>query len=474
MREAESARAYLVERKLDGEMADAFQLGYAPNRWDACVRWARKHKVRYEVMEAAGMVLRSDRPDSRTPLYDRFRDRIMFPIHDEQGRVVGFSGRTMSDGPRTAKYVNSPETELFHKSRILYAMDKARRPIVEGREALICEGQIDVIRCHQSGFTMAVASQGTAFTEDQARILRRYADSVCIAFDPDKAGQDASVKAASVFIEAGLAVRVVALPDGDDPDTLLLREGADAFRKLIDQASSVVGFQIDVLSGREDPDSEVGAMRIARDVLSVVRKSPNAVQRARMIQEAAESLRLPIAALEKELAFLERRGSFEGRSLETQATEHASNAPRMAEERMLCEHLFLAKGAAAVLETVRKYLPLDLLGDDASRTLVSVALEAGKDGDPQDLLRDRDPTGELQRLAAETAMAPQKISGREFSGEDVLQDIVLRLWRRRLRAERDALGDTDRERRAQLTYDLDALKRWDTGVAVIELMLEVD
>ena len=190
-----------------------------------------------------------------------------------------------------AKYVNTPETVLFRKGHILYALHKARRAIVESREAIVCEGQIDVIRCHLAGFPTAVAAQGTAFTADHARILKRYADSIVLVFDADHAGQDAALRAADTFLQMGLVVRIAALPAGEDPDSLIRRkEGAGAFKKLLQDAKSALDFQIDVLTGREKPDTEAGLMRLASAVVATIARTPNAVQQARLIQQAAARL----------------------------------------------------------------------------------------------------------------------------------------------------------------------------------------
>ena len=255
---AAGAREFLEKRKISSETIESFFIGYAPDRWDAVLKWAMRKKYSLEQVERSGIIMRkSGKEGGNKGFYDRFRNRIMFPVFDEQGRIIGFSARTLEEKAAGAKYINSPETPLFAKSRILYALDKARRHIVDEREALVCEGQIDVIRCHQAGFETAVAAQGTAFTEDHVRILRRYADSVCIVFDRDKAGQNAAVKTASLCISAGLAVRVAMLPQGEDPDSFILSRGSDAFRKILENAGSAVEFQVKTLGEEQDLSTEI-------------------------------------------------------------------------------------------------------------------------------------------------------------------------------------------------------------------------
>jgi len=305
---AQKARDYVAERKLDGEAAEAFQIGYAPAGWDNSLKWGEKHGFSADQLEQAGLVLRSSKPDRRGVFYDRFRDRLMFPIQDSQGRVIAFSARLLVSDPKQPKYVNSPETPVFSKGRVLYGLDKARRHIVNtaGREALICEGQIDVVRCHICGFPTAVAAQGTAFTDDHVQLLKNYADSVILVFDADPAGQAAALKTAHLFMKAGLVARVAVLPSGEDPDSFLRANGADAFRECLARAVSAVSFQIGTL-GAAEPDLRgiAATARIAKAALETIACSPHAVQRERMLQEAAALLGIPQHALEADLAVVE-------------------------------------------------------------------------------------------------------------------------------------------------------------------------
>ncbi|HEY8240720.1 MAG TPA: DNA primase, partial [Kiritimatiellia bacterium] len=178
----EPARKYLAERDIGPDVIEQFLIGFAPNRYNTLATWAEKKGYQPAQLELAGVLTRREESDEP---YDRFRNRVMVPIRDDQGRVIAFSGRIMEADAKAAKYVNSPETPLFRKGRVLYALDKAKRPILESRTAILCEGQIDVIRCHAGGITTAVAAQGTALTEDHARLLKRYADAVVLVMDAD-------------------------------------------------------------------------------------------------------------------------------------------------------------------------------------------------------------------------------------------------------------------------------------------------
>jgi DNA primase len=490
MKSAECARRYLQERGLPADVVEEFAIGFAPmpRGWDAVIQWGRKHKFDLPILEKAGLILRSERSGSEGRYYDRFRQRLMFPIRDAQNRVIGFSGRLLEADPRAAKYVNSPETPIFRKSRVLYALEKARRHIVaaDPREAIVCEGQIDVIRCHQAGFVRAVASQGTAFTEEHARILGRYADGVVIVFDSDRAGQDAAVKTAALFMEAGLAVRVATLPAGEDPDTFISEHGAEPFQHLLDTAVSAVGYQADVLASRRNIHSQIGAMNSARDVLETIRRSPNAVQRAALVQEAAAKLNLPASALQDELRKLMRRTRRPGPAAtpeEATATERPSHPP---EEVCLCEHMVHAIDHPEIADLVNGFLPLEFINDPACRRIVTASLEARRLGrDVAEMLHadaDGEQADELKRLAAAVLMAPSRVPGNEFKRADAVKGLILRLWVGHMKGRRD---DLEQRRSApehaddtalaaesfQLRKDIAALESWETGADVILLNL---
>ena len=232
-KEASRARAYLKSRDLSDEIIDRFQIGYAPQSVDAMLKWAAKHHFTMEELAAAS-VMRPPRQPGRSP-YSPFAGRLMFSIRDRSGRVIAFSGRTLETDKakmRGGKYVNSYDSPIFKKSNVLYALDQAAirisgaKPI---REAIVCEGQIDVIRCHAHGFDRAVASQGTSFTKEHVQILQKVADAAILVFDGDAAGRKAAIRTGSEMLEAGLMVRVAGYMayftelDKDAQDSIIYR-----------------------------------------------------------------------------------------------------------------------------------------------------------------------------------------------------------------------------------------------------------
>src|SRR6185503_16387388 len=179
--------------------------------------------------------------------YDRFRGRLMFPICDEQGRVVAFSGRILTGDEKAAKYVNSPETPIFTKSKVFFGLDKSKRALLEAGYAIICEGQLDLIACFMAGVQNIIAPQGTAFTAEHARILKRYVEEVVLCFDSDEAGQNATVRALDSLLASGLAVRVATVPAPHDPDSFIKALGSEAFKELIQRAAGFFDYYLNRL-----------------------------------------------------------------------------------------------------------------------------------------------------------------------------------------------------------------------------------
>jgi len=230
-RDADHAREYLKKRGLSKETAVSWGIGYAPAGWETLRNWAmEKGFTREELLQGGLLTVREG--DERGG-YDRFRDRLMFPIRNDYGEVIAFSGRILNDTQKEAKYVNSPETPVFSKGRVLFGLDRSKRPMIEAGEAVVMEGQIDLISAFEQGVTNVVAPQGTAFTAEQARLLRRFVERVILCFDSDTAGQNAVEKSLPALLSAGIAVKVASLPKGEDPDSLIRSRGVEAFRSLL-------------------------------------------------------------------------------------------------------------------------------------------------------------------------------------------------------------------------------------------------
>lgn len=286
----ESARAvgYLKQRGLSGEIAAEYRIGFAPPGWDNILQNLGKTPKDVDRLRDAGLI---SEPDGKR--YDRLRDRIIFPIRDNRGRVVGFGGRILGDG--TPKYLNSPETAVFHKGRELYGLYEARQALKDLNRLLVVEGYMDVVALAQHGIRNAVATLGTATTADHLDRLYRVVPEVAFCFDGDRAGRDAAWKALNTalpFMRDGRQARFLFLPDGEDPDSLVRKEGADAFNLRLAQAAPLSQFLIDKLAEQVDMKSLDGRARLAELAKPMIARLPSGTFRVMLEQHLAEVIGL--------------------------------------------------------------------------------------------------------------------------------------------------------------------------------------
>ena len=242
---AHHARDYMKSRSFGGAMASSWAIGWMPDTPKRFLDWARIKKFTGRELVDSGLVKLQDEENSRSGLFVRFQDRLMFPIRNEMGDVIAFSGRQLRENKNSGKYINSPETAIFKKSRVFFGLDRAKKPILKEKAALLCEGQIDAICCHELGIAHAIATCGTACTQEHARLLKRYTSQVLICYDADSAGLAATEKAFRELVPEGLGVRVVEMPAGDDPDSFLKTHGEEAFRKLLEGAKEFFDFKLE-------------------------------------------------------------------------------------------------------------------------------------------------------------------------------------------------------------------------------------
>lgn len=287
--EAARARDYLAGRGLAEETLRAFRVGYAPSDWEKLLTVARRAGFSDDELLATGLAQRSRRrPGS---LYDRFRERIMFPLADARGRVVGFGARAMRDDQQP-KYLNTSDGEVFHKGRQLFGIDRARRAAARAGTIVLVEGYTDVLALHQAGVENAAGIMGTSFTDDQARELERTARTVVLALDADGAGQEAMVRAARVAAGRSLELRVAELPAGADPADLAQREGAEALRRRIGRSVPFVEFHVDRILARADTASAEGKDRALAEIRPVLGPLAPSVLRDELVRRVASRLDL--------------------------------------------------------------------------------------------------------------------------------------------------------------------------------------
>lgn len=290
-----AARRYLRQRGYAGETVRSFQLGFAPDGWEALAAHLAAKNFAGEDARLAGLVRpgKQGRGD-----YDLFRNRLLFPIQDLQGRIVAFGGRVLDDS--LPKYINSPETEVYHKGQVLYGLYQARDAMRHGGEALVVEGYFDVLALHRAGFAAAVATCGTALTAEHARLLKRYADKVLLIFDEDAAGRQATFRAMDALLPSGLAVSVVAMPAGADPDSLLKTAGEAGFRKCLAAARPVLEVFIEEQLASNDQSVE-GRARAAEQALERIRRLPGDLERSLYLQRLAALTGLDSALLQSKV-----------------------------------------------------------------------------------------------------------------------------------------------------------------------------
>lgn len=271
----------LQQRGISAETQERFGIGYAPPEWASLTNLLRSKKIPLNLAAEAGLVIMGDNGE----FYDRFRDRLMFPIWDRQGRVVAFGGRALGDAQ--PKYLNSPETPVFRKSRVIYALHLARDRLMSERTALLLEGYTDVVAAHQAGFTHAIATMGTALTSEQIAVLSRLVSRVVVVYDSDSAGIEAAKRAAETLQQHGIEVLVARLPNGEDPDSLIRRLGAPAFHECISKAEPPAAFLINELCRRYDVNTVEGKIEVLKSAIPILAGIPSGIERDRYITQLA-------------------------------------------------------------------------------------------------------------------------------------------------------------------------------------------
>jgi DNA primase len=298
----EPAREYLKGRGIDKRIAKDWQIGFAPESWDAFLNWALERGYQQRLLLESGLVTRREESGSESKGYDRFRNRIMFPIHNDVGEVIAFSGRILDKDAETAKYVNSPETPLFRKGRVLFGLHKTKRGLIEADCAIVCEGQLDLITLFEAGITNVVAPQGTAFTEQQARILKRFVSEVVLCFDADAAGQKAAERSLEALLQNNLVVRVAEIPAGEDPDSMIRKRGREEFEKRVTAARDFFDWWIEREAAAADLDSLGAKMQLAQKLAETVGRVQDPMMRGEVANRASARIGVPRADFERLLA----------------------------------------------------------------------------------------------------------------------------------------------------------------------------
>ena len=296
--------SYFKERGFNENSIKKFDLGYCLDTWDSFTNEALKKGYDIKYLASTGVTIVREKKQ-----FDRFKGRVMFPIHSMSGRILGFGGRTLSSDKKTAKYVNSPESDIYHKSKILYGIYQAKKEIAKQDNCYLVEGYTDVISFYQSGIENVVASSGTALTSDQIRLVHRLTKNITVLFDGDAAGIRASLRGIDLILEQGMNVKVVAFPDGDDPDSFAKKHSEASLREYLEESSQdFINFKVSLLmkDANNDPVKKAG---LIRDIVTSISKIPDSIQREVYVQECSRIMEISERVLFSELAQLISKNS---------------------------------------------------------------------------------------------------------------------------------------------------------------------
>ena len=443
--EGELARRYLQGRGIQPAAWEAFGMGYAPNRWDGLVAHASQSGVAPDILERAGLAVRRENSQG---WYDRFRHRVIFPIWDARGRVIAFGGRVLeeADGP---KYLNSPETELYVKGRLLYGMHLAVPQIREKDFCIVVEGYVDVVSPAQHEIRNVVASMGTSLTEQQVRLIRRHTRHVVMVYDGDYAGKSATLRGLDLFLEAEMRVKVAVLPGGTDPDSLIRSQGVEAFVRILKDSQELFDYKLGWLTSQFNPKELEGRVGICQEMLPTIKRVPNAIRRGEYIRRLAEILGIAEDLLWKEMGRVRLTGSTwkpEGLA----ELPARAKTPAMGGAEDVLAGLLLEEPRR--VEQVEGRLDLEELEDPQVRHLITWLLERFKEGRlpaSHTAFLNELPRAEgvdwQPRLAQWLAWA-DSIEEKERSLDEVLERIRSNRHRASLESLRDSIRQAEQAR----------------------------
>ena len=421
------AREYIARRGIAG-MVRPFGLGFAPDGWNHLTDAMRAKGYTQPELVEAGLA----RTGKSGGIYDYFRNRLMFPVIDVRGSVIGFSGRILGDGE--PKYLNSPDTPVYSKSRSLFALNLAKKS--KSGYILLAEGNIDVVSLHQAGFDSAVASLGTSLTADQARLMARYTNQVVIAYDSDSAGQKAAQRAISILQPLDIKVKVIQLPGAKDPDEFIQARGSQAFRELIERSGNQVEYRLDQLAAQFDLKADEGRVSFLKEAAKLIASLPGSVEREVYGLRAAEKAGVSQAAFEGEVARIRKRNAASARKQQAREDTAPLRAAQPQSRALRYENIRSAVAEEGVINLLyrfpEQFAAVPLSGGEFSSPALGSLYEA---------LRTRLQAGQAVSLA---------VLGEQFSQEELalLADILHR-DEIPAAAAREAMGDYIKKIRAE-------------------------
>ncbi len=456
---AQQARTYCRERQLSSDIAARFALGYAPDAWDSLGLEMQRQGFPEELLVRSGLVVgREHKPG----IYDRFRNRLMFPIYDRLGRPIAFGGRHLDKATalHVPKYLNSPETPIFHKGRVLYGFHLAKQAIRQQQHAIMVEGYTDVIACHRHDVMHVVGTLGTALTERHVEMLRGLAKSVTLVFDSDAAGGAATERGIGLFLEAGVRVRVVELPAGEDPDSFLRQHGQEAFLQYVDEAITFVEYLLLRAKRFHDVQTPTGQADCVARILPLLRKVENQVEQWGYVTLLAEKIGLPVEVLQREMGA--RVAARAPAQMKPPPSPVARQTPMLSPVEYGLVRLMVHD--RSVLDQVRHQITVDDFREPILRSLYELFLRLTPRGTEETLSSMLEQAGsDAQRqLLAKMATEAAAVVDDSATRYKALEDHILRLQQQRLQArlrqlkasilEAEQRGDTDEQQQLLQAY----------------------
>jgi len=362
---------YIQNRGITQNTIKDFGLGYSLPGWDGLIQQAKKDSVSLEVLFKAGLIIRKDGGG----YYDRFRGRFMIPIVNLYKKVLGFGGRIIIGDDKQAKYINSPETPIYHKGYVLFGIFQSRKPIREQDRAIFVEGYTDLISMYQSGIKNVVATSGTAMTPNQARLIKRYTENITLLYDADNAGSLAAMRNADIFLDEGLEVNIVTLPPGSDPDSYIQAHGALKFKELLEHSFSIIQFKINTLTKKYNSTTAQGTTQIINELLGSVGRIKNSIKQNLAVKEVAEHFSLDERAVMQQLDNIKRTGKIQPTIIEKQQNLEKAK-PQIKSKYDIAEEdlLRLVIEDTSWLPKLFQYLQLDEILNREHRELFAIIL----------------------------------------------------------------------------------------------------
>lgn len=431
-----AVKDYLLKRGIKEEIIKLFKLGYAPDKWEALINHLRAKSISLSLLEKSGLILNKEGGG----YYDRFRNRIIFPIFDIKSRTFGFGARVRDNS--LPKYINSPETAIYTKGKNLYGLNFSKDAIRDNDFAVVVEGYLDLILPYQEGLHNIVASLGTALTFEQARLLKRYTHNVVMVYDPDNAGEMATLRSLDIFIEEGMDVKVVSLPEGIDPDLFVRKNGIDNFKGKVKESENLIDYKLRILKARHNIKEPQGKAKIASEMIPTIKKFKNEILKSEYIKKVAEELKVGEQDVLEELKKAKGANAYaDTEHMPEKKTENINPTEKLLIKLMLEERAFV--------ERIRDALtPADFQDEKVFRivSLMFDFVKEGKNIEPGSLINYLDDDEAISRIICESALLPE-VSGQ--NKENIIDDCIKRIKNERLKQKRHHLHEQIKTAQAQ-------------------------